>query len=590
MLPRPRAPSPGLLVLAAMLAAGSCRKSSNVPAIEGVRPAGESRAGLLAVVTVAPVETISGRVDALSRILGLPFTGKDLLATVTAQYQLSLDVLSRLDGTRPIAIAYVAPPTRDRPALEALAASGRSPEATEQLIAALGPAAAADRGVRRVQRPGGGTLFVATRGTTLLVSSSREGLAAAGALAVEAMRPPAHDLEVSVHPEALARWRGTDVRSALAAFRKEIFDDQIAAAQRRGAAVFGRAERVAWEAAVQALLDPLADTTTDGLTLDLDPRRGIRFGVRLQPRAGTPFARRVATATPYAVDPALLAAPAGEPLVSVWAGGASPFWPELYATVLDAQARAGIKGAGEVARRFAVLHPLLTGAFSAVLRGGGGGLTTGAVISLRPGAPASGALDALGGLVGSTELVTLLGEIYGRQAPAVRSSRAGDTLRTELAFPIRDRPGDVGSTLAAIFGSATLSTLATVSRERLVAAMGPDAQRELARLAAGTPAAPRAELAAALAESQGQDGFFYLDLWAAMRPAVAAAKDRQAASTMAMLSAMPGFAHLELPVLTTYRGGEALTGELRVPLATLERAAAAVRPLLGLGAGSPGGR
>jgi hypothetical protein len=36
-------------------------------------------------------------------------------------------------------------------------------------------------------------------------------------------------------------------------------------------------------------------------------------------------------------------------------------------------------------------------------------------------------------------------------------------------------------------------------------------------------------------------------------------------------------------VVMAYRGGDTLTGELRVPLATLRNAAAALRPLVGAG-------
>jgi hypothetical protein len=571
-----------LLLVGTLVAGAACTKAGNAPAIEGVRPASESRAALLATITIAPPDTIVGHVDALSRTLGLPFTGKDLLTTLTAQYALAPDALSLLDGGRPIAIAYVAPPARDQPVLDALAVIGRSPEATERLVGALGPATPVEKGIRRVQRAGAASLLVATQGTTLLASSTREGLAAAGALAFEALRPPASDLTVTVRPEAMARWHGTDVRTALADFRKELFQQQIAAAERRGGLVPGRAERIAWEAISQALLDPLADTVTDSFTLDIDPQRGIRLGVRLQPRAGTAFARRVAAPTPHAVDPAVIADRADAPLVAVASVGPSPFWPELYASVLAAQAQAGIRGAPEVASRFEALRPWLTGAGSAELRAGNAGLTTGAVLSLRPGPAPGGALDALGSLTGSPGFATLLGEIYGRQAPTVQSKRDGDILRTELAFPIH-RPGDVGTALKAVFGSSTLSTLATVSRGGLVVALGPEARPQLARLAAASATPPPAELAVALAESRGSDGLFYLDVWAAARPVLSALRDPQVTPMLGMVSGMPGFARLKLPVVMSYRGGDALTGELRIPLATLRSAAAAVGPLVGAG-------
>jgi hypothetical protein len=570
-----------LRLLAAIVPVVACARSGGAPGIEGVRPANDSRASLLATVTVAAPDTVIGHVDALSRTLGLPFTGKDLATTLTAQYALPVDPMTLVDRGRPIAVAYVAPPARDQPVLEAVALTGRSPEATQQLAAALGPAVPIGGEIRRVERPGGGSVLIATHGTTLLASSSRDGLAAAGALAYEALRPPASDVVVTLHPEALARWHGTDLPTALAAVRRDLFQQQIAAARRRGSAVPGGAELVAWGAVAQALLDPIADTETDALTLDIDPQGGIRVGARLQPRPGTALARRAAARTPYAIDPAVLS---GGPLVAVAAVGPSPFWPQLYAEVLAAQARDGVKGAAEVASRYQALRGVLTGAGSAALHSAGAGLTTGAALALRPGATPGSALDALAGLTGSPGFTALLAEIYGRQAPAVASQREGDTLRTELAFPLRDRPGDLGTALKALLGSATVSTVAAVAQGRLVVAAGPDARAQVAQLASGPTPAPPAELAAALTETRGADGLFYVDLWAAARPALNAFRDPRSAAMMGMVLGMPGLAQLRLPVLMSYRGGDSLTGELRIPLSTLRNAAGALRPLIG-GAG-----
>jgi hypothetical protein len=49
-----------------------------------------------------------------------------------------------------------------------------------------------------------------------------------------------------------------------------------------------------------------------------------------------------------------------------------------------------------------------------------------------------------------------------------------------------------------------------------------------------------------------------------------------------MLSALPGMAQLRLPLVAHYRGGDALTAELRIPLSTLTNAANVVRPFIGL--------
>jgi hypothetical protein len=99
--------------------------------------------------------------------------------------------------------------------------------------------------------------------------------------------------------------------------------------------------------------------------------------------------------------------------------------------------------------------------------------------------------------------------------------------------------------------------------------------------------APPPEVAAAVAEARGADGFAYLDVWATVRPGVSAMRDAQAARMLGMLSALPGFAGLKLPLVMSYRGGDAFTAELRVPMATLNSAASVVRPLIGAAAPGP---
>jgi hypothetical protein len=212
---------------------------------------------------------------------------------------------------------------------------------------------------------------------------------------------------------------------------------------------------------------------------------------------------------------------------------------------------------------------------------GASGFTAGIVLPLRPGG-ATGALDALAGLAGSPGFATLLGEIYGRRAPAVQSRRDGDTLHTELAFPAHGGGDELSAALEAVLGSATVSTVAAVSRERLIAGVGPERTGELARLTAPQAPAPPPDLATTLAETSGQDGALYLDLWAAGKPFVAALHSGEAA----LLLRMPGFAQLRLPVVASYRGGEALVAEARIPLSTLRTAASVLRPLVGAG-GAP---
>src|SRR5438093_13274528 len=95
----------------------SCKSSGGVPAVEGLRPADEARATLLATVSVAPLDTITGDVDALARTLGLPFSGKDLLTNIAAQNKLDPAATAHVDTAKAIALALVSPKSKDQPPL-----------------------------------------------------------------------------------------------------------------------------------------------------------------------------------------------------------------------------------------------------------------------------------------------------------------------------------------------------------------------------------------------------------------------------------------------------------------------------------------
>jgi hypothetical protein len=568
-----------LLSILALAAVSSCQSSGGLPPVEGIRSASDARPGLLASVSVAPLDRITGDVDGLSRGLGLPFAGKDLLTMLFAQHQLDAAAAANIDTAQPLGLAIVAPASKDGQPLEAMVLSARGADGAARLLAALGTAAEKQRGAQKITRADGTVIWTAAQGARIFASSSLDGLVAAGALAREAQRASSNDVVVTMFPDAFARWRGTDVRTALASFRKELIDEQLTAAQRRGAPVPGPAERLMYETAIDLFLDPLGDSAAGAFTLDLDAQKGIRFGLRLEPRPGSAFGKRIAAPTPYAVDPALFGAGGADPIAGLWALGPSPFWLEVYDRVFQAQAKAGLRGAAEVSRRYQAVRPFLSGAGSGAIRLHNGALANDAVVGLR--APSTAVLDAVAALASSRGFTELLGEIYGKATPQVNARRERDTLRTELAFPVRDRPGDPGTALRVLLGSPTLATVATVSGGRLLLATEPAAAGRLAALASPHPQAAPPDLATALEETRGQDGFLYLETWSLMKPGLALAASPQEAQMIRMVTMMPGFAQLKLPVVMSYRGGAALTAELRIPLSTLTNAANVARPFLG---------
>lgn len=571
-----------VLVALGLLAScgGGCKKAVTAPPVEGLRPADDARAQLVATVTLAPPAGTLAKVDALAAKLQLPFSGKDLATSIAAGNNLPDDALAQLDPGRSIGIALVAR-GRDAPPLEAIAATARSPQAAEKLVAGLGTTVEQQKGARKLQRPGGTTLWVTMRGGGLLASSSLEGLQTAGALALEAQQPAPDDAVVRLFPDALARSQGTDVKTALANFRKEAVEQQMAQAEARGGPVPSPAERLTLEAALDAVLEPVGETTVAAVSLSLDAARGVSFGLRMHPRPRSAFAARVARKAPYALDPAVLATGV-EPIAFAVAVGESSFWLDAYERLLAAQSQGGLDGAADVVQRWRTLRPQLTGAVSGTTRLTKAGFAYDFVMPARS-APA--ALDAVAALVTAPGFAQLLGALYGKAAPRVHARREDAGVRAELAFPVRDRPGDPGTMVKALLGTPTLSALFAAGGGRLVAATEPGARTRVAALARGGTGSPPPELAAALAETRGADGLVYVDLWATARPIIPLVVDPQQARLFGAATMLPGLDQLRLPLVISYRGGATLDGEMRVPMATLTSAASWLRPLLGMAGG-----
>ncbi len=579
----PRAVFPvgvALLALVSLLASSSCRRGATSP-LEGlrVRPLDEARADLLLSATIGPLDRLVSRTDELARRTNLPFRGEDLRLALTARAGLTPEVLAGLDGGKPIGVAIVGR-GRNADPVTVVAAQARSDEAAARLVAALGPVVGKQEKAEKLQRPDGTTVWALRNGSRLYVSDTVEALVAGGALAHEARKELPDDFVLTAYPPAFARWQATDLRSGLGALKRQALDEQDQLARQQGRPGMPRAERASLEATLDAAVEVLSDARQADLAVAIQPDAGGRLSLHVRPRPGTPLAARLARPGPYKLDPTL-GAGGGAPAF-VWATGASPTWLELNRNVLAAQARAGVRGADEVARLAERLSAQLTGAWSGALRPAGNGLAFEAVAELKPGA-GQAALDAVHALTTAPALTDLLREAYGRQAPTVRAARAASEATVELAFPVGEGRQDVGRFVKALFGAATLTTTATVDGDRLRLRSTPSAASM-----SGRSTAPTGELGAALAATSNHDGFVYLDLWAVVRPALSMALSGAEAQMLGLVFALPGLSRLTLPVYASYRGGAALSADLRIPLAALSNVGGVLK-LLGGGLGGLGG-
>ena len=253
--------------------------------------------------------------------------------------------------------------------------------------------------------------------------------------------------------------------------------------------------------------------------------------------------------------------------------------------MLDAQARAGVAGAAQVAARLRTLIALLSGAMASGSRNGasGGALAAGDRAHLAPRClPAALPSMRWSALASDPGLAPLLQSAYGSQAPTVTVARqntaAGPAARIQFAFPQNPRPRSPAAMASGFFGSSTPVLVATAAGDRLLLATEPGAGDRLRRLAAAAataapsnPALGRHWTRAAAARVSCS---WICGGWRARWSghSSAAPQGRMAEG----LLSLPGLAQMSLPVWGNHRGGNQLDVELRVPLSTMTNAASAL--------------
>lgn len=567
-----------VVVLAVALA--SCAGRGPVPGIGGMQTADESRANLVAVVTVAPLARIATTVDALGRKLPLPFAGEDLARMLAASLGLGADAPAQLDPGRAFGAAFVS--GKQGHTIGALAVSGRDERAAEAITAGLGRPAETRGAARRIDRPDGKSVWVMRQESTIVSSDSHEGLVAAGALAIEAQRAPLQgEVTAVVFPPALARAQGKTMAEVVAGLRRDLARDIQKARLQKGLPPVAPGELLAAEASLQFWLEPLADTDVATVVVDLDPEAGVSASARLQPRPGTPLAAAASAARPFIIHPGLTA---GGDLV-LFTASTGTFALDFYEKLFALQAAAGFDGAGAVTRDLKNLRRLFSGTTSFALRSGRGGATYDALLELTPGTAPDAALDALVRAASSPAAAQVLAQMYGARAPKLAVVRDGPVAaRLSVAFPTADAddPADLGRVVQSLFGTRRLDLVVTGSPGQVTVSTEPGARVRVGNLAqSGTPPP---ELAAALAETKGAAGVAFVDAMGFARP-VLAAMPPGAGETQALklLLAFPGIANLKLPAFISHRGGNTLAVNVRVPLVTLTNLGGLLRPFMGAG-------
>jgi hypothetical protein len=568
-MPPSPGPRPARLFLLAVATALGCAHGGAAPDAAAGQPAPSPH--LIARGIIPCLDATIARVDDL-HAAGAPFGGAELRTMLLARLDLPESALQMIDTSQPIGFALV-----ERPGRAPAAATAVIPRGVDaaRFAGRLGTTLLQKLDVAEVQLPdGAGAVWVRATAAGVVVGATFDDVVAAGDEAAAARAGTGNagqDLGLTTYPAALARTQGIELARGSDEIVRQLlarYDQPYAAAGRPSPAN----ERAALAGTLAVLVRPLPDTDVVEAALTLGAERGITFTARLRPRAGTPFAARVAAAARYEL-PASLAS-GGDALALAAFGASFPLF-ELLQSTLDAQARANLPGAVAAAAGARALFTQLTGEVALAVRATKTAAAYDLALPLKPGADPAATLEAFAAFAAGPGLGELLRSNYGAGAPTVSVTREGTEVRADLGYTSRE----AALITKALHGSSTLSARATVAQGRLLVTLDPSGHERLAALAgAGQPIAS-APLTAALAETRGREGFVYDDVWDLFRfgtralSAYAAAGGRGAGDSARLIggvSGLLGLARLPMPSFVSVSGGNELGVEARVPLVTLK--------------------
>ncbi|MDX2021739.1 MAG: hypothetical protein SF187_15980 [Deltaproteobacteria bacterium] len=587
----------GALVCAAMLLGCSdgCKKSVNTPPVVTApaffRPAQQTQNNLVATVTVSDVEGTLGKVGTLSGKLGLPFGTEQLRQMLIAQAGLPPSLLAHLDLAKPIGSAFIGR-EKDKSPFFAVAAQAKSAQEAAAFLKEMGTKLGEDKGAVHIKAKDGSESWIFALGAVLIASDSVDGLQAAGTQAMAARTSKADDVISTLYPQAMALSQGTDLRTALTNGRTSLLAQMREQATRTPSPMPPEVTEKMLTAFFDPYIEDLVNTQSVDIALDVDASVGLKFLGRIHPIAGSAFAKSLGDVRPYEVDPAIT----GGPLqAGFFAVRYSDTALKRYADAMGALSDVNLPGMKNLAVGAQKLMTALTGGYCGTFNFDGG-MNYSFIAPLAAGTDPGAVMDAADMALGPTGLGLLMKEAAKSQPkdskakmPSFVWKRQGSKARLEVPLTMGMNSKEEKQ-VQMLFGANKLSYLLAVTSNKLFGLAGNKSDAELARLSSTTTSTTDPDVQQVLNETKGKEGFVYLDLFQILRPMLAnmAKSEPSLAQANAMLAFIPGADKLRVPMLFSYGGGQAFTGEWFIPLRAFQNVATIVRPLMGMGMGGGG--
>jgi hypothetical protein len=537
----------------------------------------------MSVLVASPMKLVAD-LDALSKSLALPMLlGQSLLPTLTSGLSpggvtVARETLDHLDVARPVAVIWLVRGS-DAPAGWCAAIAFKERASAWGALQKMGTGGAQSEGTIERRLPSGDLVWGAVKDRQLLLSSSRETLLAAGALAITAQGTPmSGQALVTLSPSVLARGTG----QPLDVFVSSVLGEAMAEMDKDASGTGKRltpASKNMTEALLKALVRPLSEIAVARISLEMGDRRGVALRVEAQPTLGSGLAAQAAHVSPYVLDPAL---PVRSDASAVIAWGDMAPWLADWIQIVEASGPAGHAAGRDL--RALVVESLEGGSCAAAL--GAVPIRFMCSLTVRPGVDASQALAGYLAFLESSNAWEA--EIDGRKPTSLKVKHKGKVVEIEKAIERRDPQAT--ALMKTIMGGDALHTALTVKDRRVVLAIGSKPREMLDRY--GKPqesmktAAPI--LARSLVDTAGADFLGLVDVVSVLGKVLANSKELGGSTLGAMMAAVPGLSDLRAPLVLDGHGGSVAAIEIQVPFGSLQNIARVVSAFMGqMGATPP---
>ena len=304
--------------------------------------AAAARPLLLATVSISSVDRLlANGTKLVGQAMPLPMDAAGLRDMMLSQAGLPPEVAVNMDFASPSAAAFVALDGKGKSGA-VMAVPARGPAEAQKIIDALGKKITTRGPATLVEGNTGGRGWLYRSGNIVVLSDEADALARGTMLTLEARRAGADDVTAVMYPEAIARANGTDVKTAIDKFLKEMQQKQAASAPG-----VGGGDAAANENSLQAVGEALAlagDASSIEASLVADPAKGLIVHARFNPRPGTKLESVAKEVKPFSVDPAVATTSTGGRFI-VGGNSLGPFWRGVLATYRDRLAADKQKGA-----------------------------------------------------------------------------------------------------------------------------------------------------------------------------------------------------------------------------------------------------